>query len=205
MTIVQRFLLINCQYNKIGIMEALKLFLSFLFLLTFFSCKKNTSNSQNIDIPNGNFEDWDNSGNLLIWQTNNCSACVPPWQTYIVEKTTDACSEQFAAKFIYNNVYKSWAYNKFPITIHPSMLTCYVKSNITNGDSVIIQADLFSGINIVDSGNWYGTFSIVNYKKVEIPISQTFSTVDSASIKIVGGGKQTTELYVDDLIFTKTK
>ncbi|HUZ60836.1 MAG TPA: hypothetical protein VMU83_18840 [Hanamia sp.] len=185
-------------------MKALKLLLSFLFLMGFMSCKKDTSNSQTINIPNGDFEYWDGNG-LLVWQTNSCIPCVPQFQTYIVQKTTDAYSGKFAAKFVYNNVYKSWAYNKFPITIHPSMLTGYVKSSIANGDTTMIHIDLFLGTNIVDSGNWYGTSSIVNYKKIEIPISQTSSTVDSASIKIVGGGKQNTELYVDDLVFIKTK
>lgn len=185
-------------------MKALKIFLSFLFLLFFLSCKKDTSNFQTINIPNGDFENWDGD-DLLIWQTNNCIACVPPFETYIVQKTTDAYSGKFAAKFVYNNVYKSWAYNKFAITIHPSMLTGYVKSSITNGDTATIHIDLFLGTNIVDSGNWYGTSTIPNYKKIEIPISQTSSTVDSASIKIIGGGKQGTELYVDDLVFIKTK
>jgi hypothetical protein len=186
-------------------MKALKLFLSFLFLLFFGGCKKDTSNSQIINIPNGDFEYWDNAGSLLDWQTNSCPACVPPWQTYVVQKTTDAYSGKFAAKFIYNNVYKSWAYNKFPITVHPSMMIGYVKLEIINGDTVMIHIDLFSGSNIVDSGNWYGTSSIANYKKIEIPISQSSSILDSASIKIVGGGKQNTELYVDDLVFIKTK
>ncbi len=172
-------------------------------LLVFTNCKKNTSNSQIISIPNGDFENWDNMENLLIWQTNNCPACVPPYETYIVQKVTDAYSGQFAAKFIYNNIYQSWAYNKFPISIHPSLLTGYVKANITTGDTAIIHIDLYSGANIVDSGNWYETSSIANYRKVEIPISQTTSIVDSALIKIVGGRKQNTEFYIDDLVFIK--
>ena len=185
-------------------MKGLRLFLSFTFLLTLSSCKKDTANSQIIPIPNGDFEDWNNMSNLLIWQTNSCPACVPPYETYIVQKVTDAYSGKFAAKFIYNNVYKSRADNKFPIAYHPSLLTGYVKSNITNGDTAVIHIDLFSGTNIADSGNWYGTSSIGNYKKVEIPISQTSSTVDSALITIVGGEKQNTVLYVDDLVFIKT-
>lgn len=182
----------------------LKLFLSFIFLITFLSCKKINSGPQALSIPNGDFEDWDNTQNLLIWQTNSCPACVPPFQTYIVQKVTDAYSGKFAAKFIYNNVYQSWAINKFPIAVHPSLLTCYVKGTITNGDTAIIHIDLFSGNNIIDSGNWYGTSSIANYTKVEIPITQTSSTPDSALIKIVGGKKTNTELTVDDLVFIKT-
>ena len=128
---------------------------------------------------------------------------MPQYETYIVKKVTDAYNGQFAAKFIYNNVYQSRAINKFPIAIHPSLLRCYVKSTITNGDTAIIHIDLFSGPNIIDSGNWYGTSSIANYNKVEIPISQTSSTADSALIKIVGGKKQNTELTIDDLVFVK--
>ena len=73
-----------------------------------------------------------------------------------------------------------------------------------NRDTSIIHIDLFSGNNIIDSGNWYGTSSIANYTKVEIPITQTSSTPDSALIKIVGGKKTNTELTVDDLVFIKT-
>ena len=145
----------------------LKLFLSFIFLLTFLSCKKSNSNSQIIHIPNGDFENWDNMPNLLFWQTNSCPACVPPYETYIIKKVTDAYSGQFAAKFIYNNVYQSWAINKFPISIHPNLLTGYVKANITTGDTAIIHIDLFSGANIVDIGNWYETSSIAKYKKLK--------------------------------------
>ena len=181
----------------------LKLFLSFIFLITFLSCKKVNSGAQALSIPNGDFEDWDNMPNLLIWQTNSCPACVPPFETYIVQKVADAYSGKFAAKFIYNNVYQSRAIIKFPIAIHPSLLKCYVKGTITNGDTAIIHIDLFSGNNIIDSGNWYGTSSIANYTKVEIPITQTSSTPDSALIKIVGGKKLNTELTIDDLVFIK--
>jgi hypothetical protein len=188
---------------KTGIMRTLKLFLSFLFLMAFLSCKKGTLNPQIIPIPNGDFENWNNVV-LLNWQTNSCASCTPPWETYIVQKVTDANSGQFAAKFIYNEVYQSWAYDKFSISIHPSLLTGYVKADIAAGDTAVIHIDLFSGSNIVDSGNWYQTSSNANYKKVEIQISQTSSAVDSASIKIVGGRKQGTEFNIDDLVFIKT-
>src|ERR1019366_9226534 len=114
-------------------MKVLKLFLSFIFLLTFSSCKKDTANSQIIPIPNGDFEDWNNLSNLAIWQTNSCPACVPPYETYIVKKVTEAANGQFAAKFVYNNVYSSYANNKFSISLHPTSLTGYIKSNIANG------------------------------------------------------------------------
>src|ERR1022692_3789158 len=169
-------------------MKALKVFITIIFSLTFSNCKKDNPPSQIIPIPNGGFEDWNNQPNLLYWQTNSCPECLPPFETYIVQKVTDAHSGQFAAKFIYNNVYKSWADNKFSVAFHPSFLEAYVKANITNGDTVCIHIDLFSGTNITDSANWYGTASIGNYEKVEIPVSHASSTADSALITIIGGG-----------------
>ncbi|TMI74780.1 MAG: hypothetical protein E6H09_02765 [Bacteroidetes bacterium] len=174
-----------------------------LFVLTFSSCKKEAANYQIIPIPNGDFEQWDNMPNLAIWHTNSCPACVPPYETYIVKKITEAENGQFAAKFVYNNVYSSYANNKFAISLHPTSLIGYIKSNIASGDTAIIHIDLFSGNNIVDNGVFYETSSNANYRKINIPISQSATNVDSALIKIVGGKKQNTELSVDNLVFLK--
>jgi hypothetical protein len=83
-------------------------------------------------------------------------------------------------------------------------LTGYIKSTISSGDTAIIHIDLFLGNNIVDNGNWYEISSTDSYKKIEIPISQNSSSADSALIKIVGGKKQNTELYIDNFVFIKT-
>ena len=174
-----------------------------LSVLTFLSCKKESANQQIIPIPNGDFEQWDNMPNLAIWQTNSCPPCVPPYETYIVKKVTDAANGQFAAKLVYNSVYSSYANNKFAISLHPTSLTGYIKSSIASGDTAIIHIDLFSGNNIVDNGNFYETSSNASYRKINIPISQTVTNVDSVLIKIIGGKKQSTELFVDDLVFLK--
>jgi len=174
-----------------------------LYVLTFLSCKKEAANNQMIPIPNGDFEQWDDMPILANWQTNSCPACVPPYDTYIIKKVTDAANGQFAAKFVYNNVYSSYANNKFAISLHPTSLTGYIKSNIASGDTAIIHLDLFSGNNIVDNGNFYETSSNASYRKINIPVSQTATNVDSALIKIIGGKKQNTELSVDNLVFSK--
>ena len=179
-------------------MKTVNLFISILMTLSLCCCNKETASLKEIPVPNGDFELWDNSNSLLYWQTNSCPACDPPFETYIVQKVTEAYSGLFAAKFIYNNVYSSFANNKFSISSHPTRLTVYIKSYITVGDTVIIHIDLFSGNHIVDNGNWYGTSSAINYEKVEIPISQNSASADSALIRIVGGKKQNTELYVDN-------
>jgi hypothetical protein len=153
-------------------------------------------------IPNGDFEQWDNQ-NLLIWQTNSCPFCVPPFETYIVQKESDAAHGQFAAKFIYNNFYRSVATNKFAISVHPYALTAYIKSNIANGDTAILRVDLFLNNAVVDSGNWLETTSTTYYKKLDIQITQSNPNVDSALITILGGQRQNTELFVDNLQFVK--
>jgi hypothetical protein len=183
-------------------MTTSKVLLPLLVLLALLGCKKSNSNTQMFPIPNGNFENWTNES-LLDWQTNSCPAYVPPYETYVVQKITDSYSGKFAAKFIYNKVYKSWAYNKFSINDWPAKLIGYVRSKIANADTVMIQVALFSGTDKIESGNWYGTSSIVNYKKIEIPLSSSSSPADSASIKIVGGGQENTELYIDNLEFVK--
>lgn len=141
--------------------------------------------------------------NLAIWQTNSFPSCVLAYETYIVKKVTDAANGQFAAKFVLNNVYSSYANNKFAISLHPTSLTGYIKSNIVTGDTAIIRIDLYSGNNIVDNGIFYETLSNASYRKINILISQTTTTVDAASIKIIGGKKQNTELFVDNLVLLK--
>jgi hypothetical protein len=184
-------------------MKVMALSVIILLLLSFSGCKKKSDNQQTISIPNGDFEQWDNNNSLLIWKTNSCPSCVPPYETYIVKQVKDAAHGQFAANFVYNNVYSSYAYNKFAILLHPTSLTGYIKSTLAIGDTAIIHIDLFLGNNIVDNGNFYETSSNSRYRKINIPISQTTTHVDSALIKIVGGKKQNTELTVDNLVFLK--
>ena len=174
-----------------------------LISLAIFSCKKDITSQQVILIPNGDFELWDNMPTLLYWKTNSCPACDPPYETYIVQKVTDSSNGLFAAKLIFNNVYNSFAYNKFPLSSHPTLLTGYIKSNIANSDTVIIHIDIFSGNNIVDTGSWFETTSTPNYTKIKIPVSQNASSVDSALITICGGKKQNTEFYVDNFLLIK--
>ena len=160
------------------------------------------SRQLDFSIPNGDFEQWENE-KLTIWQTNSCPFCVPPYETYIVQKENDAAHGQFAAKFVYNNVYRSVATNKFALSVHPAALTAYVKSNIASGDTAILRVDLFLNDALVDTGIWLETSSTTYYKKLEIQITQNNLNVDSALITILGGHGQNTELVVDNLQFLK--
>ena len=175
-----------------------------LFIITIFlSCSKQKTTQTDIPVPNGDFENWDNTLLLSIWETNSCPTCVPPYETYIVQKDNTVFNGQFAAKFIYNNVYAAWAKNTFFVSQHPTILSAYVKCNISTLDTVSIKIDLFTNNSITDSGSWIGTSQISNYTKIDIPITQNSQSVDSATIKIVAGNKSGTELWVDNLKLTE--
>jgi hypothetical protein len=189
---------------KSRIMKKKILFIAIIYVSGLISCKKDAVNQEIIPIPNGDFELWDTMPTLLLWQTNSCPLCDPPFETYIVQKVTDSFSGQFAAKLIYNNVYSSYVNNKFSISTHPTILRGYIKSTIASGDTALIHIDLFIGKNIVDTGIWYETLSTSDYKKIEIPISQNSSSSDSALVRIVGGKKENTILFVDNFEFVKT-
>jgi len=176
---------------------------AFLAILLFVRCDKQEVEREIIPIPNGDFELWDDALSLLDWQTNSCPLCEPPFETYIVQKDTNAYHGKYGAKFIYNQVYKSRASNKFLVAAHPSIMEGYVWADMAAGDTVMINIDLFSGKDKVDSGSWFAISSIASFEKIEIPLTQSSLSADSACIKIQGGGKEHTILYLDNLSFIK--
>jgi hypothetical protein len=104
------------------------------------------------------------------------------------------------------------AETKFSITVHPLSLRAYVKCNLAPSDTVSIQIKLFFQGKETDSGAWFGTKSIDNYKQINIPISQHSALADTALIEIRGGdhvmnnqrGKGS-EFWVDYLSFLLKK
>ena len=186
-------------------MKNLKFIILCLLIATVGSCKKTSNNTKVLSIPNGDFEQWTNLPTLVNWQTNSCPMCVGPEKQYIVVKDSLAYQGKYAAKFIFNGVYKSWAKNKFAISTHPTLLTGYINSTITPGDTAMISIDIFYNRQVVDSGKLYETSSTSNYKKFEIPITNNSLKADSAEINITGGGKQNTEFAIDHLTLIKNK
>ena len=189
-------------------MKTLKFIILCLLVATVGSCKKNQNNpnkqkGQIIAIPNGDFEQWNSWPVLIDWQTNSCPLCMNPYNEYVVVKDSLSYHGKYAAKFIYNGLYKSRGQNKFAISTHPTLLTGYINSTITPGDTAMISIDIFYNRQVVDSGKLYETSSTSNYKKFEIPITNNSLKADSAEINIIGGGKQNTELTVDYLTLIK--
>jgi hypothetical protein len=179
------------------------IYIVFISISGFVSCAKDNTNLEKITIPNGDFESW-NLNSLQNWETNSCPLCLPAYDTYIVKQESDSYHGQYAAKFIYNNVYTAWAQNKFSIPNHPSNMTSYVKCDLYGADTVSIKINLFYNRVIVDSGQWLGTSSITSYNKINIAITQNSSKVDTALIRIEGGHTfdypdKSTEFWVDYL------
>lgn len=179
--------------------------LMFAWCLIFLcSCsRENDISEEIIPVPNGDFEIWDNLLFLESWQTNSCPPCDPPYESYIIQRDTNAYQGLFAAHFIYNDVFASLAINDFSIPAHPSYLTGYVKSKLPTSDSILIRVNLFNNGIPVDSGKMYITSSISNYTQIEIPITQTILDSDSASITIRSGAQTGSELWIDHLQLIK--
>jgi hypothetical protein len=161
------------------------------------------ASTSSIAVPNGDFENWNNQL-PAGWQTNSCPPCVPAYETYIVQQDTGAYQGQFAAKFMYNNVYAAWAENGFAISAHPQQLEAHVKCHLAANDSVGIHVKLFHNNAQVDDGHWYGTASINGYTQVIVPVTQNSALADSAVITIEGGHVNAwplpnTELWVDEV------
>jgi hypothetical protein len=190
-------------------MNTIKTLTFFIVLTVIISCKKDSNPQPSIPIPNGDFENWtsgtSSNGPLLQdWVTNSCPACVPPVETYIVQKDSlNTFHGKYAAKFVDNTVYPAQAQNKFAVPYHPSTLSAYIKPIIYGGDTVSIKIRLFENKAVVDSGQWLGTSSSSSYGQLVIFISHNSMQVDSAQITIRGGhkssGVNTTVFWVDDL------
>jgi hypothetical protein len=169
-------------------MKTVNFFIILAAIFALQSCKLENSTPAS-NVPNGDFEGWTSLDNLDDWTTNSCPTCVPPYETYIVQKTTEAYHGQYAAKFIYNGVYPAYANSTFAVTAHPSNLTGYVKCYLYNSDTVSVKVWVFKANAVVDSGQWLNTESISSYKQIVIPVTQSSTQADSVKISIKGGHK----------------
>lgn len=171
----------------------MKTILKFLTVL-FFA----TTNTYGQTIPNSGFENWSWIGswyeNPDNWNTNNFQI-----MTYVV-KDTNAYQGNFALQ-----VNKAgYARSKFQFTQHPSSISVYVKNSFSTIDTVKIEAFVYSGSTIVDMGNWINTTPIPNWTLISIPISVSFSSIDTLEIIITGGNQTGTSISVDEFSYSLT-
>jgi len=140
-------------------------------------------------IPNYDFENWKWSPApewfLADWTTNNS---YPTEAASVEPDSLNAYHGRSAMKL--SNFYfiaQARAETKFPVNVHPLSLQAYVKCNLVQSDTVSIRIKLFFKGKETDSGIWFGTKSIDNYKQINIPISQHSVLADTAVIEIRGG------------------
>jgi len=153
-------------------------------------------------IPNADFEIWHFVGpieNPESWTTNNGD-----FSTTEIAKDTDAYHGLYAMRLENYSYNKPVAEAKFPITSHPFYLIGFVKSALTDSDTVSVKISLRKNGLVVDSGTWQSTASISNYIQIKIPISNNSSSIDTAVIHIAGGNhtdkhSSGSKFYVDSL------
>ena len=152
-------------------------------------------------IPNPGFENWSNVGgwyeNPDNWTTSNAT-----FSCTLIKKDNNSSHGNFATQILTYGC-QAWAQVKFPITVHPMNMSCYVKTNLAGIDNVIIRIELLNAGNVVDSGSWTNSSSISTYALITVPITQNTSVIDSGIIYLEGGNNYGTELVVDELYFDK--
>ncbi len=194
-----------------------RIFLLLLMGLAFsYGCKTNTVHPKDTEnfklIPNYDFENWEPSAYqgwfLPGWTTNNTMAIST---AEVDPDSLNAYHDKYAMK-LSNTLGFAYAETKFPITIHPLSLMAFVKFKLVPSDTATIFIKLFLKGKEVDSGAWFGTKSIDDYKQINIPISQHFTRVDSALIGIKCGNHLMkyqqglgSEFWVDYLSLLLTK
>ncbi len=163
-------------------------FISLVIIIALHGCKKLEPTPQ-FAIPNGDFESWTSGDYLVDWTGDSCPACVPPYETYIIQKTTEAYHGQYAAKFLYNGLYPAYANNKFVVSGHPAALSGYAKCQLYGDDTVSVKVLVYYANAVVDSGKWLNTASTTNYQAFTINLTQSSAHADSVLVSIKGGNK----------------
>jgi hypothetical protein len=169
-------------------MKKATLFIISVLFTALQGCVKESTISPS-NLPNGDFEGWTASDELQSWKTNSCPECYTAFNSYVVQKTTEAYHGQYAAKLIFNGVYSAVASDLFAVPSHPMSLSGYSKCTLNTNDTVSIKVQVFSHNTVVDSGLWLNTISIPQYKQFVVPITQSSVHADSVLITIRGGNK----------------
>jgi len=172
-------------------MKNVVFFIVCALLIALQGCTKDNNTSPS-NLPNGDFEGWTANDELKAWKTNSCPECYPAFNSYVVQKTTEAYHGQYAAKLIFNGAYSAVASDLFAVPSHPMSLSGYTKCTLDDHDTVFVKVQVFSHSVVVDSGQWVSTVSIPQYKQFIVPITQNSVHADSVLITIHGGNKMNT-------------
>jgi len=182
MRIVMQVYMANSSMKKAAV------FIIYVLVIAWQGCTKEHNTSPS-NLPNGDFEGWTVNDELQAWKTNSCPECYPAFNSYVVQKTTEAYHGQYAAKLIFNGVYSAVASDLFAVASHPMLLSGYTKCTLDEHDTVFVKVQVFSNRAVVDSGQWVNTVSIPMYKQFIVPITQSSTHADSVLITVRGGNK----------------
>lgn len=168
----------------------MKKFLLLLFTASLFQI----SSAQ---IPNSDFELWDNQPVPLFWESNSRPLTLPPWDPYIVKQDTDRYSGNFSANLWGNGVIKPYVKTNFAVSQHPISFSLFYKLlfppcvNDTlyfQQDTVSVRVELLNNSSVVDAGYWeFSEGSSMLWQLLTVPISTNSSQFDSCRITIYGG------------------
>ena len=170
------------------------LLLLILFLSQILSLRNTTAQT----IPNSGFEYWTfNAGQYMSpddWETNAADFSI----TVVQE------SPGYSGNYALQLNTTGYARSKFPFPQHPANIKAYIKCTISGVDTVNIHISVYSGGNIVDGGDWINSTSIPGWTLITIPVSISFSTVDTLEIIVTGGSETGTSFSIDDFSFDLT-
>ncbi|MCX6197772.1 MAG: T9SS type A sorting domain-containing protein [Bacteroidetes bacterium] len=148
-------------------------------------------------IPNSDFELWDNQPVPLLWETNSHPLTLPPYDPYVVKKDTDRYSGNFSADLWGNGVFKPFVKTTLAVSQHPASLSLFYKLlfppcvNDTlyfQQDTVSVRVELLNNSSVVDVGYWeFSEGSSMLWQLLTVPISNNSSQFDSCRITIYGG------------------
>lgn len=147
-------------------------------------------------VPNAGFENWHNVGgwfdNPDDWTTNNTQLLGD-----FVERDSMPYQGDWGMKIKPHDTVPGLAYITFPLIAHPVSVQVFVKSQVTSGDTNLINVIVYSNDSVRDVGNWINVNAIPNWIPVNIPITQSTPEIDSLEI-IIRSGRGQSWLSVDE-------
>lgn len=147
-------------------------------------------------IPNSDFELWDNQPVPLYWETNSHPLTLPAYDPYIVKRDTERFTGNYAADLYANGHFKAFAKTTFAVPHHPKQLSLYYKLQFApcvndNGypdqDTASVLIEVLHNGNVVDMGYWQSQLTTFNYTHLIVPVSQSSVQFDSCRVTLWGG------------------
>ncbi len=156
-----------------------------------------TTHYSSAQIPNNDFELWNNMGlggeSPDQWFSSN-GDLVPQ---NVFKDSLDKYSGNYSVLLTNVIGIQGSIGINFPITYHPFQLKGYFKSEFLTADSAHIKIILFNNTQAVDSGEYFITTTLSAWTQIAFTISNTTAIVNSATINIDACRQQQNKCWVD--------